>query len=355
MSIKLPIVDMTGKTVGQSGQINVKNELTHWNIPGHTGDPATIRVLNESGCGLGVWTDTNQINEWLGAGAWIDFEIEQGTLYFNWVVQYTIPNPPANQLMITFYSPGERVPPMATLGNSPIGGGTTTAVTGSTLSSEVNATPALIIDIGQVANTNLINVFSDGSFTWNVLQAGVVHTLMKGQITGNELVFGQIGDVLQVLSNLLVSGSVTTDTLNDSLGNSYIAMTAGTVTRVQTTPTGTIAFQNGGANMATMSAAAGLVASGPVSGNGFKLNAGSFNYGLYKNSISRVNSVDFTPGALTGSIAHGLGAIPSFTPVIWCSDNTSTATCAVTSYDATNVFYRVFTAGIQYSIFAMRY
>jgi hypothetical protein len=322
MSITLPVTDMTGKTVGQSGQIKVKTDATNWNVPGLTGKPATIRVLNESGCGLKVWTDTNQINEWLGAGAWIDYEIEQGTLYLNWYVQYTIPNPPANSLMVTFYSPGEKVPPMATLGNSPIGGGTTTAVTGSTLSNEVNSTPALIVDIGQVANTNLINIFSDGSFTWNIVIAGVVHTLLKGKTSGNLLQLGSAADFAEFLGGVFVDGGLSV---------------AGTASFGVITSGGGITLSGGDITLASHL----LKTVGQLQFNSV-------------GSLSGITTGTFTPAAATGTQSHGMVATPD-TVILGCEDPTSTTTYSVTSRGATTFGWHVNNTGVVMRYTAIKF
>jgi hypothetical protein len=332
MSVTLPLISTIGLVAGSAGQIPVRTDATNWNVSGQSNKAATIRFLNESGCGLKVWTDTNQINEYLGAGGWADYQLDQGTLYLNWSIQYTIPNPPTNYFMLTFYSPGEKVPPMATLGNSPIGGGTSTTVAASnTLTNETNTSPTLVIDIGQVANTNLINIYSDGSFTWTILVGGVTHTLMKGSITGNPLQLGKSGDIAEVMGNLTVDGNTISQNIDaygasgvnshagnitalngsniitnsgyfsggsyhDTAGNDGLVITPGTITRLQNATE--VAFQ--------------VPASSTIfSAKSFGLLFQAGKYIQFSNGATLVGVSSFT-GAAGGTFNHGFGGSPFY-------------------------------------------
>lgn len=220
MSSALPTIDTTAFVVGTVGSINLNNSQTNWTPSGYSGQPAHIRIFNDSGVSLKIWTDTNVINEYLAAGGWGTWEIDPGTNAMNYEVVAVLANPPVNLIMPIFYQPGEKVPDTPILGNSPIGGGAVTS--GSTLSNESNSTPTQIVDIGQVGNTFLISILSDGSFVWSVLQGGVAHQILKGQTAGNPLQLGKAADSVEVLGNVIIDGSLTSDATkitSDGAGN----------------------------------------------------------------------------------------------------------------------------------------
>lgn len=287
MSSALPTIDTTAFVVGTVGSINLNNSQTNWTPSGYSGQPAHIRIFNDSGVSLKIWTDTNVINEYLAAGGWGTWEIDPGTNAMNYEVVAVLANPPVNLIMPIFYQPGEKVPDTPILGNSPIGGGAVTS--GSTLSNESNSTPTQIVDIGQVGNTFLISVLSDGSFVWSVLQSGTAHQILKGQTSGNPLQVGKSGDILEVLSKLQLDGEVI------SPAASPITFNAPSGQQIQFLQNGTTIFFMDGLGL-------------HLFGN-FSYDLGSGGVFKFRNGNTTQAWGNFT-GTGSGTYNHGFGSAP---------------------------------------------
>jgi hypothetical protein len=202
MSIRLVPIDLTGASVGTTGQVQIPQPKVQVGEVGH------LRLYNESGCGITV-TFSNGHSEVIPAGAWPMFEVEPEVQTYTWLVNYVLPNAPVAVLESVYYFPYEGVPPTPALGNSPIGitGGVSTSSV-QTLSNETNAANTLVIDIGDTGNVNLLTLYTDGHTLWKVDQSGVLHQVLKVQVSGNPLQLGQAGDIIEFLGSLLAPNNV---------------------------------------------------------------------------------------------------------------------------------------------------
>ncbi len=95
------------------------------------------------------------------------------------------------------------LPRLTNIGNNVPVSTSTNAVTaeGAAINTEV-------IDIGPVGNLKVIDIFND-HFIWSVVQAGVAHQILKGNIAGNPLQIGQAGDVSEVLGKFTIDQLLT--------------------------------------------------------------------------------------------------------------------------------------------------
>jgi hypothetical protein len=214
VSIPIAQINLAGVIVGTTGNISFAN--TGIGAGGVTANPAniksgsgTVHIFNESGSGLLINFMTSGDSFFLPAGGWTDKKVSAGEAGLVYTVIYNLPNPPVTLLLVTYYSPSEPIPYVPTLGNSPIGIGGTIATSFNSLSNETNTVQTLVIDIGQQGNTQLITINSDGSFVWSVLQSGVAHQVLKGEISGSPLLIGKSGDVTEVLGFLNCDNAVT--------------------------------------------------------------------------------------------------------------------------------------------------
>lgn len=274
MSYSLDTIDLSAVSVGQGGQVTLDPvKFKTASNPAASQENAHIRLYNESGSFLKVWTDTSSISDYVPAGGWSTFEIEPDVAKINFSVVAKMINPPVQLLLPTYYVPGEKVPETPQLGNSPISGVTQTSSI-QTLSNEGAAANLLVIDLGDTAFNQLVALFNDGHALWAVDQSGVKHQVIKINIAGNPLQLGQAGDTVEQLGNEKVDGtfeSVGNATLDGTLGVTGVTTTAGGVN------TGTIRDNSTGApqitlvtagitivNKATFSASPAADASGPV-------------------------------------------------------------------------------------------
>jgi hypothetical protein len=339
MSTGLPTVNLAGVSVGQSGTVSFQNAGVDAN-PAFTQKPPRVLLQNESGTGLNITFKLSQDSFTLPAGKHILRVVTPGESGYTWTALYNLPNPPVTSLYTDYYYPNEPDPDTGMLGNSPIGIGGTISVTNVTaLSNETTTVKTLIIDIGLVGNTLLYQLFSDGSASWSVISGGTPHTVIQVNNTGNPLLLGKVGDNVEVLGGLFVDGAlsvtntssvatvngtnlnasstVSSNQYNDGSGNSIMAITPGTTTRLQTNAGGTIAFQVSGISQASVSSAAFNVTpaatftSSVTANGGFILGGASFNYGLYTNSLSRISTGTYTSSNVAHTTNHNLGAIPS--------------------------------------------
>lgn len=249
MSYNLPTVDMSVFSVGQGSQIKlntVRGKVAF--DPAHASDPAHLRIFNESGSTIQITSDDGSIQDYIPAGAWPTYEVDQTISYITFTVIAVMQNPPIQLLLPVFYVPGEKVPETPTLGNSPISGVAQTSSI-QTLSNEGSAANLLVIDMGDTAFNQLVALFNDGHALWAVDQSGVKHQVIKINIAGNPLQLGQAGDIVEIL------GGEKVDQTFESVGNATFDGTA-TVTGVTTATggvnTGTIRDNTTGAAQITL-------------------------------------------------------------------------------------------------------
>jgi len=206
VSTKLPSIDLTGAIVGSKYMLDfrpfIKFNSRNFSSKAH------IRVFNESGVGVQYTMIASGDSDNIPAGGWGVIEVEPNDSQMNIVVQYTLPNPPVSIFNATYFDPGEVVPPVYTLGNSPIGiGGTVNTSNVQTLSQEGQAKTLLTIDIGDSVLSQLIKINNDGTATWNVDVAGVAHAIFAISATANFLKIGQAIDNVEFLCDTTMPNS----------------------------------------------------------------------------------------------------------------------------------------------------
>jgi len=196
MSQAIPQTDMSNLTVGATGNIN---------MPSVTSDKGyTLILFNESGCGLKIQFLTSGDSDNVPAGAWRTYTLSAAEERITWTVIYVLPGAPVSLLLGTIYLPGEKVPAIGTLGNSPIGIGGSVSTSGvQTLSNESSVLGSKVIDIGTLTIGDLLDIFND-HFLWKVQQSGVAHQVLAGNTSGNPLQIGQAGDISEVVGQLLI-------------------------------------------------------------------------------------------------------------------------------------------------------
>src|SRR5690348_11718073 len=127
MPTTLSPVDLSSFSVGQSGSVDLTSlyggsSVTN-NLSTLKGIQGVLRLHNDSGSGLLVGLTQSGQSFYIPAGGWQDCYPKPGDTDLTFQVKYVLPNPPVTLLMSTYYYPGEPVPPISVLGNSPIGGG----------------------------------------------------------------------------------------------------------------------------------------------------------------------------------------------------------------------------------------
>ena len=135
MSQNLPVVDLSTVSVGGSGPLSWVGLVSQGSpsLGVRAGRP-TLRLFNESGCGLDIQFDTGRSDR-IPAGAWAVYQLA-GEQALRWTVTYVLPGAPVALLLAVLYEPGEVVPSLPVLGNSPIGIGGTVAT--STTNAVIN-------------------------------------------------------------------------------------------------------------------------------------------------------------------------------------------------------------------------
>jgi hypothetical protein len=211
MSIALPVLSLVSAGVNSKYTIDLSNVgIGAGGVSAHPsliGRRPHVKVHNDSGCGLFILFRVEQHSDHIPAGAWRVYEIAPGETTIELTVEYVLNNPPVSVFTTTYYFPGETIDQVGTLGNSPIGGATQTSSV-QTLSNESTAGTILVIDIGTSGNQQLIQINNDGTFTWQLLVAGMPHQILKGQGSANFLLLGKSGDTVEALGNLLVDGNL---------------------------------------------------------------------------------------------------------------------------------------------------
>lgn len=149
MSVELADVNLAGKPVNATGILDFSTVVSNTGISFIPNKQATLRLHNESGSGLGIALESNgnltgnSFN--LPAGGWVDCHPKSGDTGIQYTVKYVMTNPQVTLLQATYYYPGEIVPDMPILGNSPVGGTTTGSVV-----------VAQILDNEEVAGTEMV-------------------------------------------------------------------------------------------------------------------------------------------------------------------------------------------------------
>lgn len=206
MSILLPQIDLTTAVVGTKftidlTQVGYTSDLSNYQNKAH------LRLLNDTCMGLAVTLRGIGKALYVSAGQWPTITLEPGTTLVDFICTYQIlPVPSVCILSPYYYGPGEELDDLGVLGNTPqnIGG---SGLTVSTLSNEGNPLNTEVIDIGPVGFPRAIDIFND-HFIWSVIQAGVLHQVLKGQTAGNPLQIGQAGDIAEVLGSILVDQTI---------------------------------------------------------------------------------------------------------------------------------------------------
>lgn len=210
MGYAVPTINLSAYAVGQQGQMPLAATMNKFSFsPANASLPMHLRVYNDSGSALQVWDDAGVVSDYIPAGAWPTYTIAQDTTVLNFkVIAALSATAPITLLMATLYGPGEEVPPTPQLGNSPIGGAVNTSSV-QTLSQEGQPKVLLVIDIGDSVLAQLIKINNDGTATWNVDVAGVVHSIFNIASAANFLKIGEAGDVSEVLGKLTVDQLLT--------------------------------------------------------------------------------------------------------------------------------------------------
>lgn len=181
MSITLPSVDLSSFAVGAKGTISLQSLAVPGN-PAFTKNKPTLRMLNESGSGLQISFKRSVDQLYLGAGGWQDVQIDPGESEVDFQVIYIITTPVnlPKLLLVTYYAPGESIPPMATLGNSPVGvSGNVNVSTAQALQNDGNLQQVFIESTPSGAGSSTVSVDNEGNATIKGNNAGVLTPLLQ--------------------------------------------------------------------------------------------------------------------------------------------------------------------------------
>lgn len=237
MSILLPNIDLTSSTIGSTGTCSFDDAGPSSSLKEYK-SPAHIQIYNESGCGLQLTFQNSKLTTFVPAGGWQTITLPIGESGYSYQVIYLLTNPNVSTLITIYYAAGEPVPNIASIGNSPIGGGT--------LSSNANQ----LINTGNTPGFTLINVQptdstnptwtadTSGNFTIKSDNAGVLTTLLQLIAGASPSVLLAASAVLtEILGSLKVDGQITLGT-NGVIGGSNMLLgktTAGDVFDAGTT------------------------------------------------------------------------------------------------------------------------
>jgi hypothetical protein len=178
---------------------------------------------------------------------------------------------------------------------------------------------------------------SDGS-SWASVTAGSATRIQNAsqvvlQVPGGTTVLATNSTGVNVTGTLGATGDITsggtlhtTGTITDSADNSWASVTAGSVTRIQNATQVVLQVPGGTTVLSATSTGVNVTgthaSSGTNTASAYLLAAGSGNYGLYTNSLSRWSDFSGT-GSVT--VNHNLGATPSFA-WCWCNASASSQT-----------------------------
>lgn len=195
--------------------------------------------------------------------------------------------------------------------------------------------------IGSTGGTS----FGNTTITGTLSVSGAVtmsSTLSVGLVTFNNGATFAGGDIALnahgiTSAGLIVVTTLQSNTLQDSGGNAYISMTAGSVTRLQTVNTGTIALQTAGSTQfsvtnAAISAFQPFACTSSVTASSYVL-TGSSNYAGYTGSFSRIS---WPTGTGSVTVNHLLGASPTGV-MVTCNNSTGSQTQACNSFTSTQI------------------
>lgn len=200
MSINLPTVDLSSAIVGTAFTVSLQDVGIPQDFV-NSRLPIYIRFFNDSCMGLSGSTQKGGKQFYVPQGAWPTIKMGANETGINFIcTSQMLPVPSVCILQPVYYGPGEELDDAGVHGNSPQNLGSS-GIGVTTLSNEGNPINTLVFDAGPTGNAQMIQIFND-HFVWSVVQSGVAHQVLAGQISGNPLQIGQAGDVTDVLSNL---------------------------------------------------------------------------------------------------------------------------------------------------------
>lgn len=179
MSTTLEPADLTGATVGTTGTIDLTQVTGPGGISYAIGGQATLRLHNESNCGLRCMFDNSGQSFNLPAGGWSDSYPKSSDNALDFTVLYTLSGPGVTLLLSTYYFPGEPVPAQTTLGNSPIGGGNVSTNFSELINTGNNPLSTLINVQPNDASAPTWTADNSGNLAISGDNAGVLTTLLQ--------------------------------------------------------------------------------------------------------------------------------------------------------------------------------
>ena len=127
MPVPLPILNTAGLIAGQSVISDWTNHvwpqtLVQKNIwaPENEDQVPHLQIFNESGAGFQVFMSSGQPYTFIPAGAWLQIPIDPSEIKLTFTASYVLPGTTPNLLILIYYAPGEKMPPVQVIGNSPI-------------------------------------------------------------------------------------------------------------------------------------------------------------------------------------------------------------------------------------------
>lgn len=220
MPLILPVVDLTGASVGQSGSLDLTPIAGPAGISYATFGQSVLRLHNESNCGLQCTLPVSAQSFYLPAGGWQDAYPKAGDNELDYEVLYTLSGPGVTLLLATYYYPGEAVPALTQLGNSPIGGGNV-QTNFSQLTNTGNNPGSSVINVQpNDASAPTITATNSGNFVVSGDNAGVLTTLLQLIPGASPAVKLAAASVLtSVLGNLQINGMLF---VGDTPGNNTV-------------------------------------------------------------------------------------------------------------------------------------
>ena len=312
--IALQAFNLAGFTVGQQGFIDLSSVLGGGGVNFSIGISPTVRLHNDSGCGLIISLPSSASTFNLPAGGWVDCNPSVGETKIAFTVVYVLPTPPVSLLMATLYMPSEPIPAMTVLGNSPIGGGINTNVTTTQTISNLTNLPG--INWLEVSPTDTVStlIYSDtsGNLVWNSDNAGLNTVLLQLVAGANPQTI--LGAVV-LLSNGKLGMVAAGDIIDASGADTSLKVRGATNAIHLQSPAGT--------DVAT-----------------FAYNQITFNQGL---KMANGHIIQFNIGqikdlnqgsALSGTINHGLTGVPA-SVLACCNSSGLSATVGASNYTST--------------------
>lgn len=294
MSIPVSTLNTTGLTVGQTGTISLHN-VGMSAAPATYSSPAHLQFYNESGIGFLITFQQGANSFFLPAGAWNTVPITPGESGVNWIVTYVLQNQPVAQLITVYYSPGENVPSVGTLGNSPLaisGAVTTTGV--QTLTNDGNPANTQVIEstVSGGANSN-VSIDNSGNMALKQWASSTLTTLLQviagGAAGTSNVLVSDAARQCEIVGKLLCDLAVTISSGGLTINGGGLSVVGGTTS-----------LDNGAV---TTDGSGNVSSSGHfVTGGGFTVNGGDIvtnthniimNGGFVVDSFTSQNVVDF--------------------------------------------------------------